>query len=319
MFIPTFRLLSLSLSASLVLSACTVDAQLASQLLSTLQASAQSSTARVKTSASAIVAANDAVIEEGTDKQILTRPLQISCGGAEMRIASLDEAESVATESAESTENPDQTDTGEEAGTTESHTSTESQTENPSSADTTVDTSTGEAGETTPAVETVFQDSEAVAPVVLAAPDPVSSPEPSSARVRRVKIRADLQAELKALNRVPASERARRFASIREKYPEMRHAIPVQMRVRGRTDRPMAMTQVIFVQMSIWHAPVLYIPDAPGYRMPSQRDTLLRNKYPQPTLSNRRVILSGRALLEGLGDSPCASADNEPVEDTTQE
>jgi hypothetical protein len=302
------QLFSLGLTASLLLTGCTFDAQLASQLLSSLQSATKSGATKASISASLAATGqtgDDSVIEVDEDNQaVIKQALQVACGGPGMRIASVQETNAEA--SAEPTAEPTAEATAEP-------------TAEPTAEATAVPTA-----EPTSAATAVPASAEEVQPVVVALADPAATPNQKEAHSRRLKIDAKLEIELRQMGRLKGQDRDRRFADIQQRYPIMRNTVPVPVRARGQNVQQVNSTQIIFVQMpqmGFGQARPAY-PPQPAYRPGSQPD--YRPGYasgggygtggpgyvPQPrqgtsTVAAGRVKVSGKAILDGLGNLPC--------------
>ncbi|PIQ28207.1 hypothetical protein COW36_04785 [bacterium (Candidatus Blackallbacteria) CG17_big_fil_post_rev_8_21_14_2_50_48_46] len=336
---------ALGLTTSLLLSGCTVDAQLASQLLSSLQTAAKSSktvtgSASVSASlSSGIATADDNVIEVSPDQQVMTRALQVACGGLGMKIASVDESETEDTESSD--ESSSETSSNSESSATESSTegtasdsnsteSTETTSSETTSSETTETTTSSETTETT-TTEQALSDADTVQPVVIAPPDPTAAPGQPASRARQIKLNANLQFELRQMGRMKGSERNRRFSEIQQHYPEMRNTAPVPVRVRGQATRQAPSVQIIFVQMpgmsyggqmEPHHGEMNFrpMPAQSRVQMPAGRQGIGFQPAKGPAFGQAGNIgVSGRALLEGLGNLPCQAPQNDDDTDTTSD
>ncbi|MGE3727179.1 MAG: hypothetical protein AB7I41_16595 [Candidatus Sericytochromatia bacterium] len=317
------QLFSLGLTASLLMTGCTVDAQLASQLLSSLQSAAKSGTAKASISASLAATGqsnDDSVIEvDETNQAVVKQALQVACGGPGMRIASVQDDELTAEPTASPTAEPTATPTSEP--TTEP---TTEPTAEPTASPTTEPTATPTA--------TAVPATEEVQPVVVALADPAATPHQKEARSRRLKIDAQLEVELRQMGKMKGSDRDRRFMDIQQRYPVMRNTVPVPVRARGQNIRQVNSTQIIFVQMpQMGFNPgrQAYPPQAayrPGYASGGGYGTGGQGYFPQPrqgasAVAANRVKVSGKAILEGLGNLPCQgyAAPAEEAESTDSE
>jgi hypothetical protein len=312
MLVKRHHLFSLGLTASLLLTGCTVDAQLASQLLSSLQAATKNTSTTGKASISASLSAtgsatdstsaDDSVIsiDSSTNQAVLTRALQVACGGPGMRIASVQEdTETVAEATAEPTSEP-----------------TAEPTSEPTSEPT--------AEPTDAPVEEVLSSTDDVQPVVVALADPTATPNQKEAKSRRVKIDARLEVELRQLSQFKGTDRDRRYANIQQRYPEMRNAMPVPVQTKNANQRQGNSVQIIFVQMpqmgarpgmAAMPAPAGFRPGGPGQFQSGQagfqqgygRPGVGYAPQPRQIPANTagRVNVSGKAILDGLGNLPC--------------
>jgi hypothetical protein len=311
------QLFSLGLTASLLLTGCTFDAQLASQLLSSLQSATKSGATKASISASLAAtgqSGDDSVIEVDEDNQaVIKQALQVACGGPGMRIASV-QAETNTEASAEPTAEP-----------------TAEATAAPS-AEPTAEATAVPTAEPTSAATAVPVTEADVQPVVVALADPAATPNQKESHSRRLKIDAKLEIELRQMGRLKGQDRDRRFADIQQRYPIMRNTVPVPVRAKGQNVQQVNSTQIIFVQMpqmGFSQARPAY-PPQPAYRPGSQSDfrpgsqpdfrpgyasgggygTGGHGYVPQPrqgtsTVAAGRVKVSGKAILDGLGNLPC--------------